>query len=63
MRRRCSADWASAAVRSAVRNFLSDFQPVSIKMAKEQGLSLNPDQNIRQLRAADVLPEIRAEHL
>lgn len=24
------------------RNFLGDFQPVSIKMAKEQGLSLNP---------------------
>ena len=24
------------------KRFLSDFQPVSIKMAKEQGLSLNP---------------------
>ena len=24
------------------KQFLSDFQPVSIKMAKEQGLSLNP---------------------
>lgn len=25
-----------------LRNFLDEFQPVSIKMAKEQGLSLNP---------------------
>ena len=31
---------ASAAGRSAAATFLGDFQPVSIKMAKEQGLSL-----------------------
>ena len=43
--------------------FLGDFQPVSIKMAKEQGLSLNPVEDFRHLRAADVLPEIRAGSL
>ena len=35
-------------------SFLSDFQPVSIKMAKEQGLSLNPT-NIGHLRKTYVL--------
>ena len=43
--------------------FLGDFQPVSIKMAKEQSLSLNPDQDFRPVRPADVLPEIRAGQL
>ncbi len=38
--------------------FLGDFQPVSIKMAKEQNLSLNPTQNFRPVRSAHVLPEI-----
>ena len=40
-------------------SFLSEFAPVSIKMAKEQNLSLNPDQDLRSLRQADVLPEER----
>ena len=38
--------------RSAASRFLRDFQPVSIKMAKEQGLSPQPDQNQRQRAAA-----------
>lgn len=38
--------------------WLSDFQPVSIKMAKNQNLSLNPSKNIRILRKTDVLPEL-----
>ncbi len=41
-RPKCWGAWASAAGPSAARSFLGDFQPVSIKMAKEQGLSLNP---------------------
>ena len=40
------------------RTFLSDFTPVSIKMAKEQNLSLN-----RPVRPPDVLPQIRAGSL
>ena len=41
-RRRWSAASASAAVPFCCRQFLDDFQPVSIKMAKTQNLSLNP---------------------
>ena len=41
-RQRCWAAWESAAGRFAAASFLGEFQPVSIKMAKEQGLSLNP---------------------
>ncbi len=43
--------------------FLNGFLPVSIKMAKTQNLSLKSHKNFRYLRAADVLPEIRAERL
>ena len=42
--------------------FLKDFQPVSIKMAKEQGLSLNPTK-ISGACGADVLPGLRGERL
>ena len=42
MKARCWAAWACADSRSAAAGFLKNFQPVSIKMAKEQGLSLNP---------------------
>ena len=40
--------------------FLDEFQPVSIKMAKTQNLSLNPTKIFGHLRTAHVLPEIRA---
>ncbi|MFR9065823.1 MAG: regulatory iron-sulfur-containing complex subunit RicT [Faecalibacterium prausnitzii] len=43
--------------------FLKDFQPVSIKMAKEQGLSLNPTKHQWCLRPPDVLPGLRGERL
>ena len=36
--------------------FLKNFQPVSIKMAKEQGLSLNPAKISGACRPPDVLP-------
>ena len=38
--------------------FLGDFQPVSIRMAKEQNLSLNPHEDLRSVRPADVLLKI-----
>ena len=38
--------------------FLGDFQPVSIKMAKDAGSLPQPRQDFRRLRAADVLPEV-----
>ena len=41
--------------------YLSEFIPVSIKMAKEQNLSLN--ENFRRLRKADVLSEERGGDL
>lgn len=41
-RQKCLGVLASADSLSAVQDFLGEFQPVSIKMAKEQGLSLNP---------------------
>ena len=37
--------------------YLSEFAPVSIKMAKEQNLSLNPTQDLRRLRKTDVLSD------
>ena len=40
------------------RTFLGDFQPVSIKMAKEQNLSAQPHQDLRPVRPAHVLPEV-----
>ena len=43
--------------------FLKDFQPVSIKMAKEQGLFAEPHQDQRCLRPSDVLPCLRGERL
>jgi cell fate regulator YaaT (PSP1 superfamily) len=39
--------------------FLGDFEPVSIKMAKNQNLSLNPYQDFRYLRPLDVLLKVR----
>ena len=41
-RRSCSAATARAAGRCAARRFSPSFEPVSIKMAKQQDLSLNP---------------------
>ena len=41
--------------------FLSEFAPVSIKMAKEQNLSLNPTKNFRRVRQTDVLSENEEE--
>ena len=41
-KRRCSAATARAAGRSAARRSCRRFEPVSIKMAKQQDLSLNP---------------------
>ena len=52
---RCWAAWASAASPFCCCHFLEDFQPVSIKMAKEQGLSLNPTKISGSLRPPDVL--------
>ena len=43
--------------------FLDDFVPVSIKMAKTQNLSLNPTKISGTCGQADVLPQIRAERL
>ena len=42
MRRRFWVASVSVVVRSVVIHYLSEFIPVSIKMAKEQNLSLNP---------------------
>ena len=39
-------------------SFLSDFHPVSIKMAKDSEPFPQPHQNLRRLWASDVLPEI-----
>ena len=40
--------------------FLKDFEPVSVRMAKDQDLPVNPLRISGRLRAADVLPEVRA---
>ena len=40
--------------------FLTSFEPVSIKMAKQQDLSLNPVQAVGAVRPAEVLPALRA---
>ena len=42
MRQRSRAESVSADVRLCCNTYLSEFAPVSIKMAKEQNLSLNP---------------------
>ena len=39
-------------------NFLGDFEPVSIKMAKDQNLSLNPAKISGRMWALDVLLKI-----
>ncbi len=39
-------------------SFLGNFETVSIKMAKEQNVSLNPSKNIRKLWEINVLPTI-----
>ena len=36
--------------------FLTEFSPVSIRMAKEQGISLNPQENHRDVWALALLP-------
>ena len=43
--------------------FLKDFEPVSVRMAKEQDLPVNPMRIAGRVRAADVLPEVRAPAL
>ena len=43
--------------------FLKDFEPVSVRMAKDQDLPGQPDAHRRGVRAADVLPEVRAPAL
>ena len=40
--------------------FLTDFEPVSLRMAKAQDLPRQPAADLRRLRPADVLPEVRA---
>ena len=40
--------------------FLTGFEPVSLRMAKLQDLPRQPAAHLRRLRAADVLPEVRA---
>ena len=40
--------------------FLTSFEPVSIKMAKQQDLSLNPSKLSGPVRPAEVLPALRA---
>ncbi len=39
--------------------FLTDFSPISIKMAKEQGISAQPDRDHRHVRAPALLPDLR----
>ena len=55
-----SAATAPAAGRSAARRSCTSFEPVSIKMAKQQDLSLNPSKLSGPLRPAEVLPALRA---
>ena len=59
-RPKCWAASASCGRPICCGAFLGDFQPVSIKMAKEQNLSLNPTKISGHLRPPDVLPQIRA---
>ena len=40
--------------------FLTSFEPVSIKMAKQQDLSLNPSKLSGSMRPAEMLPALRA---
>ena len=57
MRRRSAEESESADDRCAVSTYLSEFAAVSIKMAKEQNLSLNPYEDIRSVRTTDVLSD------
>ena len=43
--------------------FLKDFEPVSVRMAKDQDLPVNPMRIAGRVRPADVLPEVRAPAL
>ena len=43
--------------------FLQEFEPVTLKMARDQSLSVSPDQDLGRLRQADVLPGLRARLL
>ena len=43
--------------------FLKDFEPVSVRMAKDQDLPVNPLRIAGRVRPADVLPEVRAPAL
>ena len=40
-----------------------EFNPVSIRMAKDQDLSLNPPEDFRRLRTLDVLFALRGRHV
>jgi cell fate regulator YaaT (PSP1 superfamily) len=44
-------------------SFLREFKPVSVKMAKEQGLSLNPSKLAGMCGRLEVLPARRVRHL
>ena len=44
-------------------SFLSDFEPISIRMAKDQDLPLSPGEGLRGLRPPDVLPRLRGAGL
>ena len=59
-KRGCSAATARAAGRCAARPGCRSFEPVSIKMAKQQNLSLNPSKLSGHVRPAEVLPALRA---
>ena len=43
--------------------WLKELSPVSLALAKDQHLSLNPDADLRRLRPAALLPEVRARVL
>ena len=43
--------------------FLKDFEPVSVRMAKDQDLPVNPLRIAGRLRSPDVLPQVRASAL
>jgi hypothetical protein len=43
--------------------WLREIKPISLQLAKDQNLSLNPAADLRHLRPADVLPHLRARRL
>ena len=53
---RCGREYCSA-------SWLPELRPVNLQVAKDQQLSLNPSQISRRVRAADVLPALRARVL